>query len=206
MHQIVQVLAVATSCLEQINQSMPLLLLLQVLQAWLELQSCHLNSCFTYFILSSNWLLPTFPFPLLFLFLPLIWGNYFIFQGWRFLVFILFSMDFSVKAVIALFTLSLCPFATSNCLSRCLYVPCLFDLHFLVVQFRIWSPVLQSFEAVCRKPAWDLLQRVFVFCELNGINNWVRSWRPRTFCQRKPIVSTEYQDLYKWQLAAAYNC
>lgn len=163
MHQIVQVLAVATSCLEQINQSMPLLLVLQVLQAWLELQSCHLNSCFTYFILSSNWLLPTFPFPLLFLFLPLIWGNYFIFQGWRFLVFILFSTDFSVKAIIALFTLSLCPFATSNCLSRCLYVPCLFDLHLLVVQFRMWSPVLQSFEAVCRKPAWDLLQMSVCF-------------------------------------------
>lgn len=93
---------------------MLLLLLLQVLQAWLELQSCHLNSCFTYFKLSGNWLLPTFPFPLLFLFLPLIWGNYYIFEGWRFLVFILFSTDFSVKAVIAPLSLSLCPFATSN--------------------------------------------------------------------------------------------
>lgn len=36
MHQIAQVLAITISGLEQLNRSMLLLLLLQVLQAWLE--------------------------------------------------------------------------------------------------------------------------------------------------------------------------
>lgn len=45
---------------------MLLFLLLQVLQAWLEALIMSFNGCFTYFKLSSNWLLPTLPFPLLF--------------------------------------------------------------------------------------------------------------------------------------------